>query len=77
MTSMKVALVALSVRGAMGQYLEALSKELSNLVELHVFIPRHFTGFDVSGSRLSMLATVATRPLDFLRLLSCSRLGGI
>lgn len=39
---MKVALVAFSVRGAMGQYIEALSRELANFVELYLFVPNQF-----------------------------------
>ncbi|OIQ60437.1 glycosyltransferase family 4 protein [Neomoorella thermoacetica] len=41
---MKVALIALSVRGAMGQYLEALVPPLSKVVEVHLFVPFHFMG---------------------------------
>ncbi len=41
---MKIALVALSVKGAMGQYLEALTQPLSELVEIHLFVPQHYDG---------------------------------
>ncbi|MCX8062830.1 MAG: glycosyltransferase family 4 protein [Anaerolineales bacterium] len=41
---MKVALLALSVRGAMGQYLEALVPHLAKRVETHLFVPVHFPG---------------------------------
>jgi hypothetical protein len=40
----KVALVALSVRGPMGQYLEALIKPLSEAIDLYVFVPSHYAG---------------------------------
>lgn len=40
---MKVALAALSARGAMGQYLGSLVPALSELVELHLFVPEHYT----------------------------------
>lgn len=41
---MKVALTALSVRGAMGQYLEALVRPLSQRIEVHLFVPEHYAG---------------------------------
>jgi len=41
---MRVAFIALSVRGAMGQYVAALIPRLANLVDLHVFVPSHFSG---------------------------------
>ncbi|MBE3584526.1 MAG: glycosyltransferase [Limnochordaceae bacterium] len=39
---MRVALAALSVRGAMGQYLGALLPPLSELVDVHLFVPEHY-----------------------------------
>ena len=41
---MKIALIALSVRGAMGDYIECLVNSLSECVELYLFVPEHYTG---------------------------------
>lgn len=41
---MKVALLAFSVRGAMGQYLEALVPPLSQHLDLSLYVPEHFEG---------------------------------
>jgi glycosyltransferase involved in cell wall biosynthesis len=41
---LKIALIALSVRGAMGHYIDALVTPLSKHVELHLFVPEHYTG---------------------------------
>lgn len=41
---MRVALLALSVRGAMGQYLDALVPPLAEKAEVHLFIPEHYSG---------------------------------
>jgi glycosyltransferase involved in cell wall biosynthesis len=41
---LRVALLAFSVRGAMGQYLEALVPDLARQVELHLFVPEHYSG---------------------------------
>jgi len=40
----KVALLAFSVRGAMGQYLEALVPPLSKYLDFTLFVPEHFKG---------------------------------
>jgi len=40
----RVVLLAFSIRGAMGQYLEALTPHLAKQVELHLFVPEHYTG---------------------------------
>jgi glycosyltransferase involved in cell wall biosynthesis len=47
---MRVALLALSVRGAMGQYLNALEPSLSQKVELHLFVPMHYDGRESKAS---------------------------
>lgn len=47
---MKVSLVALSVRGAMGQYLEALTCSLSGRAEVHLFVPAHYAADRGAGS---------------------------
>ena len=41
---MRVVLLALSVRGAMGHYLDALVPHLAKQVELHLFVPEHYSG---------------------------------
>ena len=41
---MKVALLAFSVRGAMGQYLEALVPPLSQHLDLSIYVTEHFEG---------------------------------
>ena len=43
-SSLRVALVAISARGALGQYVEALSRSLHELVDLHLFVPEHYRG---------------------------------
>jgi glycosyltransferase involved in cell wall biosynthesis len=39
---MRVALVALQVRGSMGQYLDALAHSLGRRTDLHLFVPEHY-----------------------------------
>ncbi len=41
---MRIALVSLSVRGALGQYAEALVQSLSCREETHLFVPTHYNG---------------------------------
>lgn len=41
---MKVVLIALSVRGAMGHYISSLAPHLAEKVKLHLFVPSHFSG---------------------------------
>ncbi|MBS3949878.1 MAG: glycosyltransferase family 4 protein [Peptococcaceae bacterium] len=62
---MRTALVALSVRGAMGQYLEALARPLSERLELHLFVPEHYDG-DAGQAILHRFPTGRTR-LEALR----------
>lgn len=65
---MRVALVALSVRGAMGQYLGALVPPLSEKVELHLFVPEHYTG-EVGQAKVHTFRTGETKGKALLRLL--------
>jgi glycosyltransferase involved in cell wall biosynthesis len=41
---LRIALVALQVRGPMGQYIDALIEPLSEQIEVHLFVPEHYTG---------------------------------
>lgn len=54
---MRVAIAALSARGAMGQYLEILGVELSKLVDLHMFVPIHFNGAEKGGATIHYFVT--------------------
>jgi glycosyltransferase involved in cell wall biosynthesis len=40
---LKIALIALSVRGPMGHYLDALITPLSDKVDVHLFVPEHYS----------------------------------
>lgn len=62
-----VALVALSVRGAMGQYVEALGEALSRLARVHLFVPDHFSG-DVGQCEVHGFPTGRSRLEAFSRL---------
>lgn len=66
---MKIAFVALSVRGAMGQYIDSLIMSLRKYVELHLFVPEHYAG---KGDQyiLHPFSTGRTRAEAFWRLLN-------
>ena len=66
---MRVALLAPSVRGAMGQYLEALSAPLSTYVELFLFVPEHFRG-EVGHASVHRFVTGHRRHDTLVRLLN-------
>ncbi|MEW6458170.1 MAG: glycosyltransferase family 4 protein [Bacillota bacterium] len=66
---MKVALIAFSVRGAMGQYLEALVKPLSQQTKVHLFLPDHYVG-DISRAILHRFLTGKTKTGALRRLLN-------
>lgn len=44
---MKIVVIALSVRGAMGQYLSALIESLSKKASIELFVPSHFPSVDL------------------------------
>lgn len=69
-SALKVALVALSVRGAMGQYLEALSAELSKRAELHIFVPKHFEVRKLGSAVVHCFVTGTKRAEALARLLN-------
>jgi glycosyltransferase involved in cell wall biosynthesis len=58
--SLRVALVAISARGALAQYVEALSDSLHQLVDLHLFVPGHYGG-SVQGSTPHPFRTGASK----------------
>lgn len=66
---MKVACIALSVRGAMGQYLEALVLPLSKQTEFHLFVPDHYVG-DIGSAVLHQFLTGTTKLEALRRLLN-------
>jgi glycosyltransferase involved in cell wall biosynthesis len=66
---MRIAIVALSVRGAMGQYLEALAAPLSHQVELHLFVPSHYEA-KPTKARLHFFKTGANRRQALLHFLN-------
>lgn len=53
---MKIALVALSVRGPMGQYIDALIKPLSEQAEVYLFVPEHYNG-QIGKANVSFFST--------------------
>lgn len=65
---MRAALVALSVRGAMGQYLEALSAQLGRYCQLYLFVPRHFAAEPIAADRIFRFATGTSRIRALLQL---------
>lgn len=66
---MRVALAAFSVKGAMGQYLEALTEALSELVEVHLFVPHHYDG-KTGKATLHLFETGFNKREAFLRLIN-------
>lgn len=66
---MRVAIVALSVRGAMGQYIEALAEALSQHVEVHLFVPNHYIG-DTNRPLLHRFLTGKTKVQAFFRFIN-------
>jgi glycosyltransferase involved in cell wall biosynthesis len=67
---MRAALVALSVRGAMGQYLEALFAELGRHCQLYLFVPRHFAAEPIAAERIFRFATGTNRIRALLQLVN-------
>lgn len=63
---MRVVFLAFSVRGAMGQYIEALIPHLSQRVELHLFVPDHYPG-QTSSVSIHRFRTGKTRYKALLR----------
>ncbi|MCG0276566.1 MAG: glycosyltransferase [Thermosediminibacteraceae bacterium] len=68
---MKVALIAFSVRGAMGHYLEALENSLSKYIDLHLFVPSHYQG-QVNNSIIHYFETGQSKYEALLRFLNPS-----
>lgn len=66
MKEIRVALLAFSVRGAMGQYLEALVPHLAGKTEVHLFVPDHFRN-EVSPAIIHHFAVGETRRDALLR----------
>lgn len=62
-------LIALSVRGAMGQYLEMLATELARRIELYLFVPRHYQPLQLTNGFISYFSTGNTKLGALLRLL--------
>lgn len=60
---MKVALLAFSVRGAMGQYLEALVPPLSQHLDLSLYVPEHFEETSPLRSSASLPGHPEPKPL--------------
>jgi glycosyltransferase involved in cell wall biosynthesis len=65
----KVAIIALSVRGAMGQYLEAFVPSLSRQTEVHLFVPTHYEG-ELGEATPHRFATGRTRAKALLSFLN-------
>ena len=65
---MRVALIALSVRGAIGLYLEALSAELGRHCQLYLFVPKHFAADPLAADRIFRFVTGSTRTRALLQL---------
>jgi glycosyltransferase involved in cell wall biosynthesis len=66
---MKIGLIALSVRGAMGQYIEAFVNPLSQRTNVHLFLPDHYVG-DTGQSALHRFLTGKTKSEAIRRLLN-------
>lgn len=72
----KIAIVSFSVRGALGQYLEALVQPLSENCEVHLFVPTHYEGacgeakihYFAGGSTKSMALLRFANPLGLRKL---------
>jgi hypothetical protein len=41
---LKIVLIALSIGGAMGDHIDAIVPPLSQVTELYLFVPEHYTG---------------------------------
>lgn len=67
---MRVALISLSVRGAMGQYVEALAQALSQKTELYLFVPIHFDGTECGAAIIHHFVTGDSRLRALARLLN-------
>jgi len=67
---MRVALISLSIRGAMGQYVEALAQALSQKTELHLFVPVHFNGAECGAAITHRFVTGDSRLRALARLLN-------
>jgi len=65
----RVVLLALTVRGAMGQYLDALAPHLAQRVELHLFVPEYYLGQAGSGI-IHRFKTGGNRSQALLRLIN-------
>jgi glycosyltransferase involved in cell wall biosynthesis len=65
----RIALIALSVKGAMGQYLEALVPHIANSLEVHLFVPNHFKG-DIGNAILHNFPTGETKSKALFKLLN-------
>jgi len=66
---MKVALLAFSVRGAMGQYIEALVQALSHHVHVDLFVPTHYDG-DSGQAEVHRFVTGKSKSGAFIRFLN-------
>ena len=66
---MRIALVSLSVRGALGQYTEVLVQPLSRKTETHLFVPTHYEG-DCGQAVLHAFPTGSTHSRALLSLLN-------
>jgi glycosyltransferase involved in cell wall biosynthesis len=66
---LRVALIALSVRGAMGHYLDALITPLTEQAEVHLFVPEHYS--EKTGKATVHLFSTGSNKRDaILRLLN-------
>jgi len=68
-TDITVAFVALSVRGAMGQYISALARPLAEAIDLHVFVPAHFAG-KVGNAKVHFFKTGTSHTKALVRFLN-------
>lgn len=67
MNKLRVCLIALSVRGAMGQYVQALAAELTRYLQLYLFVPKHFSETDVKGASVVRFKSGNKRLIALLR----------
>jgi glycosyltransferase involved in cell wall biosynthesis len=66
---MKVVFIALSVRGVLGQYIDAFITAISTELDIHLFVPNHYSG-DIGHSTLHSFNTGHTRKEAFKRLIN-------
>jgi glycosyltransferase involved in cell wall biosynthesis len=66
---MKVAFIALAVRGVLGQYVDALVTSVSPKIDIHLFVPSHYSG-NTGESTVHLFKTGHTREEALKRLVN-------